>query len=381
MVIGIVVFHGNASLSFSIMNIIDILCERGHEVHFFQNRKRDWEEVSDHELDSLVRIHLFDTRSQTYEHSRKNFIDILKLAHFIRLHVPRYDVIIGVDQDAVIASFFVKLLGKARKLVYLSTEIILKEDYAHKGRYFLIKHWLEKRSLRSAEQLWIQDQFRGKVLVEDLGCPDYPLTILPHSPRSSGHARKKSLYLREKYHLADALKILIYTGGIDPVYHSLQLAEMAARSDAWPEDAVLIMHGFGNDRHLEYLKSLQNQRFILSTELVSFAKLEELIASADLGLAVFNPEIDTNHRFMTSGKIMSYLKAGIPVIVTGTPTTRDVVERHHTGVCIEKLSDLPTAYLRIVENYRFYAECAAQAFTTEYEFDKNFHKAWNRLIS
>ena len=114
---------------------------------------------------------------------------------------------------------------------------------------------------------------------------------------------------------------------------------------------------------------------------MSFAKLEELIASADLGVAVFNPEIDTNHRLMTSGKIMSYLKAGIPVIVTGTPTTRDVVERHHTGVCIEKLSDLPTAYVRIVENYRFYADSAVQTFATEYEFDKNFHKAWNQLIS
>lgn len=379
MIVGVIIFHGNSSLMFTIANIIAILSEQGHEVHFFQNAQRNWG-VKPIEFDHPVHLHYFHLQSSAYEYSKKNLLDIWHVARFVHSKVDHYDVIIGVDQNAFIAAWLMKLCWKARKLVYLSMEIILAADYAYKGRYFAIKHGLEKAGLWFTNQLWIQDQFRGKALTQDLKQPNFPLTILPHSPRRIRDSDLLSTYLRDKYKISSTTKILVYTGGIDPTYHSIELAEMAAQSAAWGKDAVLVMHGFGDDAHLNYLAKIQNDRFIFSTGLVSFAELDELIASADIGIALFNPSIDTNHRLMTSGKIMNYLKAGIPVIATRTPTTQDVLERHGAGICIEGLTEISTACRQISEDYQRYSIAATYAFATEYEFEQNFNAAWTQLI-
>jgi hypothetical protein len=378
--IGIIVFHGNTSLSFTILNIISFLAEH-HCVHLFRNRRQNWRNVPQTGLDPRAIVHDFDTQTQLYTYSWKNLIDIVRLARFVCSQAHTYDVLIGVDQDAVIAAMLVKLRGSAKKLIYLSTEIILYADYAHKGLYFFIKHWLEKWALRCSVQLWIQDRFRGRALVEDLGFPEYPFTILPHAPRGFNRFSSKPTYLRKKYAFSAETKVMVYAGGIDPVYHSLDIGKMAACSATWPENLILVMHGFGQENSLAYLHELQNSRFILSKDLLAFEELEELIASADIGVALFDPTIDTNHRLMTSGKIMSYLKAGIPVITTSTPTTEDVVTRHHAGICIQNLNKLPGAYHQIMGDYKTYAANAAHAFAAEYEFDQNFHVAWMRLMN
>ena len=68
MEIGIIVFHGNTSLSFSILNIVSVLAEQGHRVHLFRNRRCDWQNVSQAGLDPRVIVHDFDTK---VGHARK----------------------------------------------------------------------------------------------------------------------------------------------------------------------------------------------------------------------------------------------------------------------------------------------------------------------
>lgn len=380
MVIGIIVFHGNAALSLSVVNTVNLLCESEHCVHVFQNRRWQWMQPNTTEFHQSVHLHLFDTRTGSYEYSRENLLDLVKLAHFVRLQVPIYDVLIGVDQDGVIAAMIVKLLGKAKKFVYLSLELTIKADYARKGGYFLLKHWLERLALRLVNRLWIQDPFRGHALVTNLGQPLFPFTILPHAPRKRVERVKKPSYLRTKYGIPASSTILVYTGSLNPEFFSVEVGEMTM-SPVWPQDAILVMHGFGVEIFVKYLKAIQNPHLIVSDECLSFHDLEDLVASADIGLALFDPTVDTNYRLMASGKVMSYLQAGIPVIATKTVTLEAIIEKYRTGLCIDTVTAIPEAYQHILRNYPAYAAAAARVFDEQYEFASNFSRAWKQVLA
>src|SRR5262245_23846980 len=150
-------------------------------------------------------------------------------------------------------------------------------------------------------------------------------------PTSSGEVLRRAIAAQGK----QFGKILLRQGRIG-VGHAIEATLRSVPHWANKQWAFVVM-GIGESEYLNYLTVLAqrlrvDQQFAILPP-VGYDRVAEYTAGADAGHALYDPiHVNNVHIATASNKIMEYMAAGLPLLVSDTPALRYMVERYRCGL-------------------------------------------------
>lgn len=259
----------------------------------------------------------------------------------------RYDLIIGVDRLGLIwADCFSK--GFKSPYALISYEIFFRRETS---KLFKLP---EIKASKGVSFAVVQDDKRAEKLSEENKIDKEKLIQIPvTSSFSKPYIKNMSLY----HELGIPLdkKILIFTGSvakwacIDKI-----LLQLSRFPDSW----VLVLHdGHGKVRprinsmlvelNLDPI-SISDKLYYYNLKLPTTEDMHHLLHSADLGLCAYCPTYSDmytgdNLKYigLASGKAMTYLQHGLPIVTTSGGQMGEIVKNNRLGFTLDKIEDLP----------------------------------------
>lgn len=293
----------------------------------------------------------------------------------------RYVCFFGVDQQGMILAAMAGMLLKT-PVVYFSMELYL--SYESRGFRQGVYKTLERKCNQRTWLTLIQHPERAACLVEDNRIPQSQIMIVPNSPLGSA-ARNRGTYFNEKFGIADDCKIVLYAGNIIDWAMCLELAESAL---TWPDEWVLVLHGYVQSGKEEYLRQIErlatDPHVALSLDMVPYEDVERLYSSADVGVALHNPskhsrETDYANIAGASGKLIRYLKCGLPIVTSDSPGLRRLIDRYRCGIYVSNEHDIENAIAQLLANHDEFSSNAVRCYDEEFEFAKYFDRVIARI--
>ena len=289
----------------------------------------------------------------------------------------RYCSIVGIEPEGLLGAVAAGTVFGIPVLYWSLERRLSHKSLVHAmGRIDAV---IERICARFPVSTLIQDHARARLLQKQTGIPFHRTLLVPVSVR--GRRPTKTDYLRERFGIPSEKRILLFAGGI--AWWS-RCVELACAAHSWPEDWVLVLHRSPAPIDPSYLENLLQYskagRVILSLESVPLEHLDRLVASADVGIALYR-DIDPNLRYIAaaSGKLAQYLKCALPVITSDFGGLRDVVDGFQCGRCVRAESEIAEAASEIFERYGKMSINAEKCFTERYFFDAHFEKVLRRI--
>jgi glycosyltransferase involved in cell wall biosynthesis len=325
---------------------------------------RSWAEAS-----WRTRIGLLPRKlvKRAFEH-----LDRLRFRAFVRhaMAERRYDAIIAVDDDAVVAAE-ASTTRHAIPLIYWSLEL----DALSGGNDPMHNLTLAqaRRARQRAALTIVQDTARAEALVR-AGMPRDAIRLVPNAP--AGAARTmEGRFFHDLFDLPPTQRVILHAG---VMIAQTRVEEIAAISAAWPEDWTLVMHD-REERRLDdpftrHLEELGRGRVRISRRPVPYRDLDHLFASADVSLALYSGEFGENWALiaLASGKLAHSLRVGVPVLCSALPGLKELVEDAGCGVAIQALEDSTAAIRHMLDDRDGFRERALACFHAHFDFDVNF---------
>lgn len=285
------------------------------------------------------------------------------------------DLLIGVDRPGLLyAATCARLTGRPYGLI--SFEITFADEISR----------CLKRPERTASQgvsFWtVQDPIRADLLARENAMITPPF-LLPVA--SAGRPPAPVSRIRDRLGIPAKCKAAILLGNIS-AYNMPR--EILRTLRDWPENWVLIL----NDRYkldisayLEEQQDLLNKTlFVNTTPLDSFDDLSALLAGVDAGLVFYqatreNRIVGRNmeHIGMSSGKLSTLLRNGVPVITSLKDVGGRQVEEYKAGVLVDSPADIPAALKDFPEGGMH--ENARRLFAEKYDFNLFAEDLWHTL--
>jgi glycosyltransferase involved in cell wall biosynthesis len=289
----------------------------------------------------------------------------------------KYHCLLGIDPWGLI------LAGIAGKMVRIPFSYFSLEVFCWKtlrSPYLKILKLLEQAFNRSATFTIIQDWERAALLMRENRIHNKQIEILPNAP--SGEAIGiRTDYLRRKLDISPERPILLHLANSYPVQMGVDLARAAQR---WDANWAIVFHTRSINSYAKELRSLVDNRTVyFSGKPVSSGELISIIASADIGIALYSICAEENLYYLgrSSGKIAHYLQAGLPVIAPDLPSVRAYIEKYECGVCVNEVDDVRDAVLKVMGNYQYYSNNAITCFREQFNFEKHFWPILQRFLS
>ena len=222
---------------------------------------------------------------------------------------------------------------------------------------------LENKSLIQANLIITHDKWHKQFLLNHFELKDNSIFLLPNSSFTP-EVSMKSSFLQERFGIKDQ-KIILHSGGFGRWFRSKELADSTSN---WANDTRLVFHISHNLQGDSYFESVYNSdyngRVLFSLEPVSTYELDTLVASADIGIALYSEaELDYRATYMglAAGKIGNYLKCGVPVVATKLPSL-SYLEEYNCGILVAKESEIADAINQILSNRDMYSKNAHRCY-------------------
>lgn len=296
-----------------------------------------------------------------------------------------YRCFVGVDPEGLSQAYFLARFIRV-PIVYYSLELLLSNELSNSTEEHLKKR--EISLSRKAPFIIIQDRERAQLLAEDNQIPIEKFVLVPNAPL--GPARQKlSCYWHQQFGLSPDHRIVLHAGslgkwtGIEEIVDSVR---------AWPENWVLVVHtryDGQSSADVERLRSLAIPgRVLFSLKPVFRQEYDALVDGADIGVAFYVPTAGSPYTGrniqsigLSSGKIASYLRAGLPVIVNDTASISELVQGEGCGISVREAQDIGKAITQIAQNYEEYSTGACEAFNSHFDFSRSFKEVIGRIDS
>jgi glycosyltransferase involved in cell wall biosynthesis len=361
--------YGYLPISTSVLNAARSWAAHGARVEVFA-RTSDSFDLPDMEPEGIG-VHGVDVPVT----SRLKPVTFARLALKMAGRQP-YACAVGFDQGGLFAA--VGLATRDRcPCVYHSLEILLREQ-VHGVRPRLVRA-LEVPSARRATLVVTQDVPRADLLREDLGLRADQMAIVPNTPFGE-FTGARSTYLRDKFDIPPAVRIVLLSGSFVPEHMALDVVE-AARD--WPSGFVLAAHGWAPDpaygEAMLRAAAASGGKAHVSFDVLPVDRVDELYSSADVGLAVYRP-VDRNFVFIgaAAGKVFGYMRVGTPTIASDLPGLEEFVEATGAGLLVNDVSELPEKLTEIGRRFDAYADASRAAFR-RYEYGRHYARVIARL--
>ena len=300
-----------------------------------------------------------------------------------RLRSQRYDLAIGLNPEGVIAAHCLHNRS-GTPFAYLSFEMMFRDELATPGPR--LEKTREILASRRAALVLIQDTDRAALLARENGLDPDTFMLLPVAPRG-GPEPVRSTALREQHGIQAHQTVVLHSGTFGLFTRSDGLMDTLPQ---WPADYVLLVNTFyphaPGDRFLARLKSLNLPNVRLACGALSPADHETLVAGADIGLAIYHapggsPFAGKNVATMglSSGKLSTYTRAGLPVLCSGNPSLKPHLARYPFGEHTQELRAIPTLLSRIRQDWPARSKAARRFFLEQLDFDRFWPPVWIRL--
>jgi hypothetical protein len=365
---------------FYVYQLVAFLTRNGHEVEVLHTLDAEpeplYRDLITKTQQLAIKCHLVQSHASLIEQklvslgSRLRIISKLSVIrpHKIRAarralaHSKKYDFIIAYDPPSLFLAC--KLFpNDLNKIINYSLEIDDETSWVFQRSRFVKSFRYFERSVQSKlYALMIQDKFRAQVLLRNCVCAHKIRTIFYPVAMSGGPSLKgpsESSFRQQGLH--HEIKIIFFGA----IWSQELLGKLKAVSTQLGAGQVLIIHGGrGSVRPPE----VNTEKFIISTKPIPFDCVNEYIAAADLGLAIYPERTANNSRYtaFSSEKIARYTQCGIPFVAFHNEDYEFL--RAETGCCelVRDYSEIPIAVNTILQNYDRYRRGAILAFDRFY---------------
>lgn len=292
-----------------------------------------------------------------------NLISIFKLRNY------KKSTLIVTDP---ITLFFITLYNKIAfsklNLIYYPQEIL--DSTTAKGLLLTLLKKMENYGQKNVGFLIEFDDIR--LSLREYNSNFCKTIIIPNSQIGEAKIHKNDLFMN-KFNIADSKIIVLNTGGIAKYTYT---EEILSNALSWSENAVLVMHIWGNESEITQLvnRYRDNSNIKFSLEAVNYYEIDSIYSSADIGLVLYGRE-DINHKYagFSSGKLFNFLKNSKPVICFESELYRKYIHEKNCGICINAFDELKAAIDKISQNLFFYQNNCFKEYSF-YEFSTNHHK-------
>ncbi|PIE52664.1 hypothetical protein CSA37_05380 [Candidatus Fermentibacteria bacterium] len=238
------------------------------------------------------------------------------------------------------------------RLIYDSHELWLESS-----RYHIATGRMNRIRLRSIEQKYAPaadavisvTPMRGEKMLEM-----YPnirrMEIIENAPETIRELPAGGR-LRKMLKVEDSVPIALYQGVICPERGLEELVEAAALlKEKNLVFAVIGMDAWNGTLH-EMVKSRKLENVIKILPPVPSEELPEITADADMGFILFRNTC-LNHYYSLPNKLYEYMMSGVPVISSGFPELKLVIEEAKSGITVdpENPADIARGIFELLEN-------------------------------
>jgi glycosyltransferase involved in cell wall biosynthesis len=256
-------------------------------------------------------------------------------------------------------------------------------DFAENGRSVplgsSVSRIIERRIVHQADLVIVPDAARAEVVAQELRLKHRPLVVANapvHRLDGSGSALHWALTQQDKRFT----RILLRQGTIGSG-HAIEatLQSMLHWND--PTWGFVIM-GFGDPAYLEHLRGLANalgvERQFAILPRVRYDEIGQFTLGADAGHGLYEPvHINNIHIATASNKIMEYMAAGLPTLVSDTPALRALVTTHQCGMTADESNPMSIAVavnqlFANPDQMRAMGAAAVHAFEQEFCYERQF---------
>lgn len=261
--------------------------------------------------------------------------------------------------------------------IYFDQELLTSQD-AKRNIFLRFAKYIERKSNKNALYTVEFDENRAELLRKDNKLTPESMLVIPNTPL--GNAKlERNYYFNEKFNIPKDKKIALYTGGIADYNLTYEILES---STTWPSNVILVLHCWGTDEQIKNLKDFADRfdrEIYFSTDMLPFEEVELIYSSSDIGFALYESQF-INHKYagFSSGKLFNFMKACVPVIVNNTPIYSEAIEKTGCGVCINDLSEIGEAIIKIINKENEYKTSCLKIFP-KFSFEK-YHKELINLI-
>lgn len=353
------------ALTPSIIHTIRLLASRGYalDVIVTSHPRAPTAEIGDSRV-QVVTVPASERPVKLLPHFLRYLICALKLC-FNR----RYLCIIGVDRNGLITAMVIGAVCRA-PAVYFSLEIELVDHGA--PLWTRVKKWTERWCHRRAKLTLIQDQVRADLLLKENRVPGAQVLILPNSAPCDLTSHTRGDYWNTKLGIPRSSVIFLHAGGIAEINCVPALAHVA---HSWPDGWVLVIHGYGEESSIARVRPLVDRaRVFLSLETVPPERLDAIVGSATIGIALYDTAYGPNvtRVGLASGKILQYMKCGLPTIASDLPGMRQLLVDTGCGAVVSSVEEVERAAGSILSDLDGYRERSKSHFTSRWSFDRHF---------
>lgn len=323
--------EGNINNNPNLFAIVELLCNDDYHVDLFVKRNP-----------------IIDQNSYIKDLQRF-FLDDMNIDDVKRLDKKNYSLIIGIDTGIVIASKI------ARKLTipycYISYEIMFADEIGTEKKND------EIAACKNISFAICQDPVRSYFLsIEN----NISINKIFNIPVTGNYKKRhpKSDFLYEHLHIPKDKKIALFAGSISKWS---MIGNIVKQTDSWPKNWVLVLH----DRYGRELGSLsaliknRPQIYISSRSLKTPHDLEKLICSADVGIGLYQSSFKSayegkNLAFagLSSGKLIAYLRFGVPVITNEIGQLSDCIRKYKLGQVVTYVNEINPEEIEKIQNCR-----------------------------
>jgi len=293
----------------------------------------------------------------------------------------KYDLIIGVDRHGLIEASVLNKFSET-PYVFISFEIMFERETS--ARYKSLE-----RTASKGVSLWIvQDEVRAQQLQVENFLQSSNKFLLPLA--SAGVGSLKDERLRDRLGIPDEKKVAIVIGS---VYGWSMISQIIKSVVDWPEEWVLIIHErYGRTSELlavevAAVENLINCKIFISdvaTETVD--DMGSILAGVSVGLAFYEADFkgpytgkNLVYLGLSSGKINTYLRYGVPVIINEIGLYAEETRLYRFGCVVELPEQIPDKLDEIDhEEYRINAR---NYFAKKLDFNIYSNDIWSRLLS
>ena len=371
----------------SAISAVEMLAEHGYEVDLLarQQTKHFPGTGIDH---PGVNTYFYPWNDQKWDLNLQNLTFALWVLGICFRRRPQLCLV--MDAEALIAGSVFAALTKT-PVIYWSLEIYTWSPYPSLAGNPLRFIWRTYRAMcwntwKRAECIGhkralltiIQEPNRAQALMRENRLKKMEVVYVPPSLRTSYNCETKPQYLQEKFKLRPDQVVLLNAGSIANYY---LLHELAREAYTWPENWVFVIHGpflEGYPYEAELLRLCDGRKVIRSRDVLPQDQFDALVASAHIGLAFFK-NLGPNYFHITSGKLMQYLRCGLPAVTVDFPNLKDIVERYGCGICVRDEKEVAAAVEEILKDYQRYSHAAKTAFDEHFRFDRHFVKVIEKI--
>ncbi|MCK9219628.1 MAG: glycosyltransferase [Bacteroidales bacterium] len=267
-----------------------------------------------------------------------------RLFFFLLTH--KSDMLVSNDLDTLPATFLAWktfwITGKRKNFMIHDCHEYFRgvPELVGRKRVTATWKWLEDRIFPRLKNIVAVNQSVADLYFREYGLPITILRNVPFRKTLEGKRDKTQFGIRPDQ------KVILYQGAVN-VDRGLEEAILAMKH--LKTDAVLVIAGTG-----DILIQLQN--FAATEKIISkvrflgqvpFQELHSITLMADVGLSI-EKDIGVNYHFALPNKLMDYIQARVPVLVSPFPEMKSIVDQFQIGEFVH--SHDPTTLARQLDH-------------------------------